>query len=306
MRETMNNHNDSTRAKAEVISAIRNIPNKDEVFAALTRNTKRLTKAGVKYSAEGGKITLGGIVVDMNEVISLKPKQAETFFNDLNRKAPTSGKINYNSGSSSNLAGLKTALSGMLSDLKVDEGSGMSLNNLVVLTSNLFKFCCSDVRTLVVKAVGQAVNYVLYKLLRPLIDDIDKIIPKNEQCYRFLRIGMSFFSKTVDEWEERYQLYKETGDRQYYNSLFDKVNPEYAKRAVTFFEFIVRSSFNGESLATNVLNELSGYITAWVMQKIDENAQSVIRQNTLRVHSATYRPQKIFCSCCGGYYYKSL
>lgn len=304
MRETMNNHNDSTRAKAEVISAIRNIPNKDEVFAALTRNTKRLTKAGVKYSADGGKITLSGIVVDMNEVIGLNPKQAETFFNNLNREAPTIGKINQQT-STSNTTGLKTALSRMLSDLKVEEGSGMNLNNLVVLTSNLFKFCCSDVRTQVVEAVRQAVNYVLNILLKPLVDDIDKIIPKNEQCYQFLRIGMSFFSKIVDEWEERYQMYVETGDEQYYHSLFDAVKPEYAKRAVTFFEFIVRSSFNGESLATNVLNKMSGYITAWVVQKIDEFSQSVIRRNALRAHSATYRPRKIHCSCCGGYYYKS-
>lgn len=301
MKETMNNHNDSTRAKAEVISAIRNIPNKDEVFAALTRNTKRLTKAGVKYSADGGKITLGGIVVDMNEVIGLNPKQAETFFNNLNREAPTIGKVNQTSNSNT---GLKTALSRMLNDLKVEEGSGMNLNNLVVLTSNLFKFCCSDVRTQVVEAVRQAVNYVLNILLKPLVDDIDKIIPKTEQCYQFLRIGMSFFSKIVDEWEERYQMYVETGDEQYYHSLFDTVKPEYAKRAVAFFEFIVRSSFNGESLATNVLNQLSGYITAWVVQKIDEFSQSVIRRNALRTHSATYRPRKIDCSCCGGYYYR--
>lgn len=300
MRETMNNHNDSTRAKAEVISTIRNIPNKDEVFAALTRNTKRLSKAGVKYSAQDGKITLGGVVVDMNEVIGLNPKQAETFFNNLNRDAPTTAQINQPSSNT----GLKLALRGMLSDLNIKEGSGINLNKLFALTSNLFKFCCSDVRTQVVNAVRQAVNYVLTKLLSPFIDDIDKIIPKNEQCLEFLRIGMSFFSKVVDEWEKRYQKYKRTGDQQYYHPLYDTVNPEYAKRAVTFFEFIVRNSFNGESLVKNVLNDMSGYIAAWVMQKIDDYDQSVLRRNTVRAHSATYRPRRISCSCCGGYYYQ--
>lgn len=298
MKETMRTQGDGARGKAEVISAIRNIPNKDEVFAALTRNNRAMNKAGIKFSADGGQITLGGMAVDMNEFIGMNKKQTETFLSNLPRQETS----NVPNAPSTNSSSLKTAITGMLTDINIDS-SGINLTRLITLTIELLAFCSGDIKTKVVNAVHQAIHYVLLKLSSQITDEIDEIIPKNTQFYEFLRLGISFFSQKVDELERRYQMYQSTRNRAYYDSIFDHVNPVYVKRTVAFFEFVVRNSYSGQTLTRAVLTEISGYVTAWITRIIFEYGEKKESEKRRDQHSAGFRAKRVECAVCGGYYF---
>ncbi|KAJ8965249.1 hypothetical protein NQ314_004261 [Rhamnusium bicolor] len=90
LKETVRQNSGSeVHGRAEVISAIRNIQNKDEVFAVLTRANKNMNKHGIKFVSADGKIKLNGIDIDMNEFMSMNKKNAETFLSKLSKSDPT-------------------------------------------------------------------------------------------------------------------------------------------------------------------------------------------------------------------------
>ncbi|KAF5306468.1 hypothetical protein FQR65_LT18564 [Abscondita terminalis] len=61
LKETIRQNNGNVQAgRAEVISTISTMSNRDDVLAVLTRNNRRFNKNGVRFAAEGGRITLNG------------------------------------------------------------------------------------------------------------------------------------------------------------------------------------------------------------------------------------------------------
>ncbi|CAH1128045.1 unnamed protein product [Ceutorhynchus assimilis] len=304
MKETIRTQGDGARGRAEVISAIRNIQNKDEVFAALTRNNKAMNDAGIKISAQDGKITLGGIAVDMNEFIGFNKKQTEVFLNNL---AQDKSVVNLGASSSSNPTNnnnlLKTAINGLLDDMKIDS-STINLPELIKLTSKILIFCSSDIKSKVINAIQQAIHYIITKVSSSFAEEIDRILPKHSQFFEFLRLGVSYFSQKVDEWEQKYQKYQQTGDPIYKDPIFDKINPLYVKRTVAFFELAVSHSFSGEHLIRAVLTEIAGYVTAWIARLIFENEEKKESEKRRDRHSAGFRASRVNCSICGGYYFE--
>ncbi|ENN74552.1 hypothetical protein YQE_08875, partial [Dendroctonus ponderosae] len=303
VRQTMSDHSDGASGRAEVISTIRNIENKNEVFAALTRNQKRLTKSGIRYSAGDGEITFNGMAVDMNEFIGLNHKQSEIYLNNLAQDI-TSNQPSINS--SSNINGdnvtLTNTVNSLLRTIQIDS-SQVDISNLVRVVSNLLSFCNEPVKNMVVKAVDQSVKFIMKHLSEDIIKLIDTIIPKNNQLSEYFRIGISFFSQKVDEMEKNYEMFQKTSEEKYNNPLFRILSPVKVKRIVQIFEFIVQNSYSGKWLCEAVLNEMSKFISAWITRKVFEYTEKTEKEENRRKYSASYKPQIIDCNICGGQYF---
>ncbi|XP_048523532.1 uncharacterized protein LOC109540647 isoform X1 [Dendroctonus ponderosae] len=303
VRQTMSDHSDGASGRAEVISTIRNIENKNEVFAALTRNQKRLTKSGIRYSAGDGEITFNGMAVDMNQFIGLNHKQSEIYLNNLAQDI-TSNQPSINS--SSNINGdnvtLTNTVNSLLRTIQIDS-SQVDISNLVRVVSNLLSFCNEPVKNMVVKAVDQSVKFIMKHLSEDIIKLIDTIIPKNNQLSEYFRIGISFFSQKVDEMEKNYEMFQKTSEEKYNNPLFRILSPVKVKRIVQIFEFIVQNSYSGKWLCEAVLNEMSKFISAWITRKVFEYTEKTEKEENRRKYSASYKPQIIDCNICGGQYF---
>ncbi|XP_066152373.1 uncharacterized protein [Euwallacea fornicatus] len=298
LKETIKTQGDGVRGKAEVIAAIRQIPNKNEVFAALTRNTKTLNKAGVRYSVEGGKITFGGFEVDMNKFISLNKSQTKTYLSTLGQNLASEQPISL-----SKFDNFKSAINRVLSDIKADI-SGINTTQFIDLAINMLRFCNEDTMTKVINATQQSIHYIFTKISRHLVDEIDVVIPKNTQFGEFLGAVISFFSEKVEDLEAQYLLFKETKDKKYYHPLFEIINPLYAKRAVKFFDYVVKVSFSGENLMPIILRELSQYLVTFITKKIVEYAEWTEKTKRRDEHSAGLNLKRIPCSLCKGYYFQ--
>lgn len=303
VEQTTRSHSDGASGRAEVIATIRNIGNKDEIFAALTRNQKRLTKSGIRFSASDRQITFNGMSVDMNEFIGLNHKQSEIYLNNLAGKItsqqPNSTSNTFNSGNVS----LRNNVKSLLQTIHIDL-SHVDVSNLARLVSISLAFCSEPTQSLVVKAVDQIIKFITDKFSKNF-SLLDQIIPKNNQFFEYFRIVMSFFSQKVDEMEKNYEMFQETGDEKYNNPLFKILNIRKLKRIVQIFEFIVRNSYSGEYLCTAVRNEMSKFISAWIMRKVLEYTEKTEKEDNCRKHSDSYRPKKIYCIFCGGQYFQS-
>ncbi|XP_066257367.1 uncharacterized protein [Euwallacea similis] len=238
--------------------------------------------------------------VDMNKFINFDKMQTKIYLTTLGPDQLVQQPI----GSSNPNNSVTIAIDRVLRDIMVDI-SEINIIQLVDLTIKLLAFCNNDVKTKVIIAVQQSVNYVLSKISQNFIDEIDVVIPKNTQFSEFLRIVISFFSEKAEAWEKQYQQFQETKDETYNDPLFKKINPLYAKRVAGFFEHVVTNSFSGQSLTSIVLNEISQYLVTYVVKKIFDFTELRERERKRNVHSAGFSPKKISCSLCGGYYFQN-
>ncbi|XP_030765735.1 uncharacterized protein LOC115889796 [Sitophilus oryzae] len=303
MKETFRSQGEGVKGKAEVISAIRNIPNKDEVFAALTRNNKAMNKNGIRFSADQGEIKLNGLKVDINEFVGMNKEKVNVFLKSVSGQNPTPMPSANSTGASTSNTTLLNAVDSVMSTLNIDRSNVTPLK-IVLFMTDLLKFCSEDTRGLFVEAVSQTIRDLLSRVSGPLLQELDNVLPSRESLFvELAQMLIGFFKDKADDLEKNYQEYKMTGNKQYFNSLFETINPSTVKRTVIFFEYAINFSFEGRLLKYTVLKNISDYIAAGLAKLIFDGTQKIEQEKERSRHSAGYRPKKEICSICNGYYF---
>lgn len=303
MKETFRSQGEGVKGKAEVISAIRNIPNKDEVFAALTRNNKAMNKNGIRFSADQGEIKLNGLKVDINEFVGMNKEKVNVFLKSVSGQNPTPMPSANSTGASTSNTTLLNAVDSVMSTLNIDRSNVTPLK-IVLFMTDLLKFCSEDTRGLFVEAVSQTIRDLLSRVSGPLLQELDNVLPSRESLFvELAQMLIGFFKDKADDLENNYQEYKMTGNKQYFNSLFETINPSTVKRTVIFFEYAINFSFEGRLLKYTVLKNISDYIAAGLAKLIFDGTQKIEQEKERSRHSAGYRPKKEICSICNGYYF---
>ncbi|KAF7279925.1 hypothetical protein GWI33_006596 [Rhynchophorus ferrugineus] len=300
MKETIRSQGDSSRGKAEVISAIRKIQNKDDVFAALTRNNREMNRKGIKYSIDAGEIKFNGISVDMNEFVALNKKEAQIFLGKISEQSPNPLPTVQADSISANFSNnVRNTLSAMNIDV-----SSLNYSTVILEAFNLLAVFTEDIREKLLNIVQKTIDYILEKCVGGLLTEFNEIIPKKSQFSECLQWIISYFTTRANELESKYQLYKQTGNSIYYDPLFDHVNPEWAKRGVYFFEYAVKLCYHWDTLLPEALRKISEYVAGWIVKYIyDDNVNKQKEKNRV-MHSAGFRNVKVKCAICGGYYFQ--
>ncbi|KAL1512704.1 hypothetical protein ABEB36_002250 [Hypothenemus hampei] len=303
VRETQNIHDNQTQARAEVISALRKIHNKDEVFAALTRNTRTFTKAGIRFSASDGQISFGNIAVDLNEFCKMNKLQSEAYLMDFRQNQPRP-PTTYTSNNTRNIQ-LETIISNCYTDMKV-KMSQISIHNVVKVVQILTRMLSGDVREKLTSIAHTVISKVLHTLTRSVINEIDEFLPRQNQFIDFFQILLSYFYKKTEEIEEKYKKYIRTGDCQYYEPMFDYISPVTGKRLIQIFEFLVNNSYSKLTLCKAVVDKLSEYFTKKLMKYVFDKIEEKRRQDELAAYYRRFnQPKRVNCSICGGYFYEN-
>ncbi|XP_050301172.1 uncharacterized protein LOC126739502 [Anthonomus grandis grandis] len=302
LKESIRVHGNENKGAAEVILSMRKIPSKTEVFAALTRNNKLLNEKGVKFSAQNGDIYFNGMKVDLNQFMGLSGKRTEKFLVNLGKEPIP---VQNSSSSSSSTVALKSAIANVISDFKI-KLSNMDLLQVVQLTKKIVPFLSKDVLAKVVNAVLNSLETYLLERGKEVFEELDKILPKDVWYMKFINMAISYFREQAEELERRYQLYQITGDPQYYSTIFDKVNLDYFKRIVTFFEWVVNNSYSDEKLATSALRKMVDYVHSWIAGIIFEKRQRDAKEKQVEKHSKEYEVRKVCCELCEGHYFQPV
>ncbi|XP_018569135.1 uncharacterized protein LOC108909309 isoform X1 [Anoplophora glabripennis] len=286
VKETIRQNNlNEAQGRAEVISAIRNIQNKDEVFAVLTRSNKDMNKKGIRISASGGEIVLNGVSIDFNEFAAMNKKEASSFLSNL----PQSERVPVDTAST------RSMVSNILTDFSIRD-----IESITNITLRLLSFCDGDIQSKIINAL----HMLLANLPDPIRLLLDQIFPNQSKYIYVMEVVINFFAKAAGHLEELYKNWIETGDDSYYNPLFRHIDVKQTKRAVKFFTDAVNMYYTGTHLTELALRELLTFFRCWLTKKIYEYQQDAERADKRRIHSASSPSRKMSCSVCGGYYYQ--
>ncbi|CAH1966105.1 unnamed protein product [Acanthoscelides obtectus] len=266
--------------QAEVISTIRKIPNKDEVFAVLTRANKQMNEQNIKFSASDGRITLNGVEVNMSEFAAMSKDNRASFL----------VKLSQNGDAQTPTQAVETVKKSFVSHGFPQD---IDVINLVVKITCVLS---GDTK----QAIIDIVSKLLMKIAEPLRRKLDELFPNKSKYAGLIDMVTRFISKQTDEFEMQYKKWKQTGDQKYYSKWFDYVNMEEARRWLCFFEKSVAVCL----CPTEALfKELLKYFYTWFAEKICEFQQSMEQTAERQAHSADWRANKKDCKICGGYYY---
>lgn len=278
------------KGKAEVISALRNIQNKDETFAALTRNMSKLNKKGIKVFAHDGQIKFNGINIDMAEFCSVKGGEVNSFLTRL----PVQTDVT------------PSEMSKMQNVFKTNgiTMTDITLGDLAKCAAIFLKPYENNIKEKIIKALSQLINSTI---VQPIIEVLTNYMPKNNVYVEMLQLVLKFFAQQAQQLEGQYQKWKHTKSEADYNPLFDHLNIENTKRYIDLMQKAVMYAFKLNHLTEDALRHLIGYVFDWFVQKYNDYEEAAKCKQERISHSAKehFNPIKVDCSLCGGHYFQN-
>ncbi|CAG9821000.1 unnamed protein product [Phaedon cochleariae] len=269
VKETIRQNNgNQASGRAEVISAIRNMPNKDEVFAALTRANRDMNRRGIRFYVNGGEITLNGQPIDINKFTIMSKNETSAFLSKL----PMKSNISTNEVTS-----MQKILSNV--DIAMPEMDAIARYAVQLLGSYT-----GSIQGLIVIALKDLLGYISAEFQRILIE----IFPKASKYYNLLNMLVEFFSSVAIKLSNEKKAAPMKGDGQY----------------VKLFEIAVKACFSGGHLSELALRELMEFFSAWLTEKIFTLQLKEESESRRQNHSG--RPKvRAHCHVCNGYFYKA-
>ncbi|RZC37512.1 hypothetical protein BDFB_008295, partial [Asbolus verrucosus] len=290
MKETIRqNDGNVAKGQAEVIRTIRNINNKDQVFATLTRWNKLMNENKVRFAVKNGDITLNGKVVDMGQFAVMERNEVATFLTRLpNTPKPTEANVRTvnsmitNSFRNTNLVEVGKLTFGILQILG---------NTDLIMTEKIISAVASVINAL----TGNPVGYL--KVL-------DEIFPNHAKYFKLINMVTGHFQKLVNVVEEKYKQWLATKDPSYEEPYFIRLSLDAAERAVEIFNIVTKVYFMGTTLTEHGLKMLLTSFTEWFTRQVYIYQENQQRKADRIEHNQNVRALKIRCSHCGGYYYE--
>ncbi|KAG5879124.1 hypothetical protein JTB14_031671 [Gonioctena quinquepunctata] len=284
MKETIrqNNGNDVT-GRAEVISAIRNIQNKDEVFAALTRSNRAMNENGVKFFAQGGDITLNGQTINFNEFSSLTKKDVGAFLSNIPAKT--------------NISPTEVSLmQTLISNIQLP-----SIDTLAHYAIRMLGSYDGDIQRMVLTAVSQ-----LFAVLTLAVrQTLQEIFPNQSEYIDLLSVVMEFFGLKAMEMGDQYEQWRSSGSSQQYESWFKDIDGSNSDKYIWLFQKAVTMYFQGSAQLTQVaLKELLNFFYNWLAKQMLEYQMKEEAEERRDAHSAGSLRFEVTCTTCAGHFHR--
>lgn len=266
---------------------MKNIQNKDETFAALTRNLSKLKKEGIKVFFENGEVQFNGVSIDMTEFSGVPGSKVKAFLTNLPMKSdvtPTELKSMQNLFSNT---GIKVP----------------NVLEMAVLAARFLSGYDMDIKEKIITALASLLNAIAGPVLR----ELGEILPTNRVYVEVFNTVLEFFSRAANEMEDQYQRWKSTKSEKDYNPLFDYVDVEATKRIVEFMKKAVVVCFEMKYMKKTACERLVTFFYEWFVSKYSEYQEEQERKRKRITHSAgeRYKATKVSCKVCGGYYFQS-
>uniref|UniRef100_A0A6P7GQA6 Uncharacterized protein LOC114345461 n=2 Tax=Diabrotica virgifera virgifera TaxID=50390 RepID=A0A6P7GQA6_DIAVI len=278
MKETIRqNDGNQVQGRAEVIKTIRNIANKDDVFATLTRNNKLMNRNGIRFSANGGEITLNGQPINMNEFIGMNREHASAFLSNL----PRESHITMSDTNS------------MIDNFSLNNWSIPNVQAFAGFALTLISKFSNDIQGMIMELVEKAID-LLFRYFRDVINETF-----GRSAHQEIMIAvMEYFAGQASTVLQRYSTWRSTGNPIHYESYFVEVPVDPSERYTWIFEKIVKIFHEaGESI-----NNIKEYLEAWLLNTIYTRQlrdEAIARRDQ---HSSR-NTNSVCCTICRGRYF---
>ncbi|XP_018330293.1 uncharacterized protein LOC108740466 isoform X2 [Agrilus planipennis] len=289
---------------ADVISTIRNIPNKDEIFGILKANNKLFNKKGVKFSASGSKILLNGKALDLGSFSILsKPQRLEVLSEMPATPAPL--EVNVTSSASFSIDIINSLSRNDFVNL-VSFGARLytdstSLNHALQMTLREFSQCIKEkVLAIAMAIVNEAVNIG--------IDSIQNLLPSvSEPIIVVINVVKTF----AQNWAEQYRNeYEESKRRAQGNPYFDAdefdemygIHPNTIDKSLYFCEVVIDIMVSKGKVIPIYLEQVFDYFMELITAKLVMDNQDVRREQEQERRYVLQRIQRS-CKQCRGHYF---
>lgn len=278
------NDSNLVRGRADVIKTIRNIPNKDDVFAVLTRNNRMMNEKGVKFYASEGGISLNGHSINTNEFIIMNKQEASAFLSNLP---------------------LKTDISAVDQTRFINS---FSLNNLPMTNVQHFaEYALRLIGTFGINIQGmllQIVQDILPIVIEFLGSLMNEIFPENSAGTGVLHIVMEYFGGKAIEFLKNFETWRKTGSHFDYDKDFADLPTNKTERYTWIFVKLVNLCFSKGRLNQLELLDIIKYTEKSILNEIVDYEKKK-EENKRRDDHSPKRPQEIKCTVCSGYYFQS-
>lgn len=273
MKETIRqNDGNAAQGKAEVISTIRKIPNKDELFASLTRNNKEFNKKGIKFAADKGGITLNGVAIDMSELAAMNRNDGVTFVDMLPNKVEVKTTMAETNS-------IKESISGIFKNATAEDWV-----NLLLAAQKLTHMYKQGVRVMLMELV----SLILKNVEPEILVKLQEWFPNGGHYARILHMVLKFVSIGVDLLDRQYTKWKTSGSEKDYSPIFEHINVERTKRYITLMEHVTGSLFVANRLKDGVLMKLLKYFCTWFSNETLKNKEKEDRVEKRSKHDGFY------------------
>lgn len=290
MKETLaQNNGDHPTANAEIISTVRSIGNRDEVFAILTRNNKLFNKKGIRFAVQDGEIKLNGVSVDLFEFGGMSKTDRTQILIDLpprTRPLPTNATTVTNSLIESTFTVDNLRILGKYSELLL---RGASFRDFA---TNLL----GDFSKMVQGKIFTILKGLIEKLkicgidIAHIFDTTFALANKNPYS-NLLQWIVDYLKIRMNDYESDYQ-----------SSESSEVPSDTYERAKFWIEKIVNSSVMNYVVEQNFMNELLKFVANKITEYVYDFCNLKEKEDYLK-KSCIKRTKRVDCSICGGYYF---
>ncbi|XP_072397359.1 uncharacterized protein [Diabrotica undecimpunctata] len=278
MKETIRqNEGNQVQGRAEVIKTIRNIANKDDVFAVLTRNNRLMNRNGIRFSANGGEITLNGLTINMNEFIGMNNERARAFLSNLH----TESHISISDTNS------------MIDNFSLNNWSIPNVEVFAGFAFTLTSIFSNDIQCMIMELVERAIE-----LLLKYFNRIVKETFGNSAHQEIMVAVMEYFAGQASTVLQRYTTWRSTGNPHYYELYFVQVPVDPSERRRWIFSRMVKICHEAGEFIVNIKD----YLEAWLLNRI---AQRQLRDEAIgrRDEHSSRNTNTVSCTICGGNYF---
>lgn len=266
---------------------MKNIPNKDEAFAALTRNLSKLNKKGVKVFAQDGKIQFDGIPIDITEFSTVNKNKLDTFLSNLPNSRDTTSTDFSNTSNIFNSNNFKTT----------------NILEMAQLVSHVLQGYNGSIKEMIVETLVTLLNSIEI----PILEELRQMFPDLGMYTNLITLILRFFSEKASSLEEQYEKWIYTKSYEDYNPLFDYVDLDKCKRALEFMQKAIDVSFDFLVMKRHALEQLMKYFYEWFAQNYSDYVDDKNRDKKTKAHSAeeNFISEKKSCKICNGVYFDS-
>ena len=283
--------------KAEVIAAMRNMNQRDEVLAVLTRSNKNFNKDDVRFSVKGGNVQLNGIDVDILNYGSMTKSNQRLYHVELPpMQENLASATQYTSFKFTDIFNVASVMDFVGKNQKL-MASG-DWNSIVI---ELLVHFTRPIQTRIIEIANDLINN-LTKQGIGFVTILRKVSPRSP-IYRIFHFIVGWLREKVDEYESDYQRKKleeqqqpDYDDVDFHSKYF--VHSEKAKRIMEFFDKATKLYTEGPEI---FIANLSREFLSWLTTQIFHNDQNEEKKEKRKLNMP--RKSKTICSTCGGYYY---
>lgn len=260
------NQGNVVSGQAQVIAAIKKISDQNEVFAVLTRSNKMFNKNNIKFAAEGGKITLNGVAVDLSSFGELSKSQQSKFLVNL----PPTPEVT------------------LADSYKISEiVTSIFSHDTVMIAGNLLAVNPTNL-TAVLSVFETAVQRILVKCLCELLKKVSvnlqnifrEIFPGNDLFVTVLEVVVDFFKEKA----LNYMTSNQFG--------MDTTNSELVLKC---FQTVVKLVYTNGEVDESTIKDLVVYFMKWLTEKLYRYEEAKQK----KAQRGDVRPAKL-CYICGG------